>query len=192
MSMHALFSLFFFLNKYNQYIVQIICFRIADKVSQLYNLLRDLLPKEQHYDFTFHSLKSILQRTGSANIFKQDPQNEHQQFLQAVESFFRPILSASVNDKILYLNTSSNVRQQDLPMYDSILNEVFGEVAKIPIQPQDEIRKVAVSRGLHHSKSILAKIDQLKDALDFRPAVILLGQALSGKTTSYQVKSHFC
>lgn len=74
-------------------------------------------------------------------------------------------------------------------MYESVMIEVFGEVDKQSLQVSDALTAELESRSLVPSKNSICKLLQLKEALENRPAVILLGLTLSGKSTCYQACS---
>jgi len=74
-------------------------------------------------------------------------------------------------------------------MYESVMIEVFWEVEKQSLEVSDALTAELESRSLVPSKNSICKLLQLKEALENRPAVILLGLTLSGKSTCYQASS---
>ncbi|XP_059479374.1 dynein axonemal heavy chain 3-like [Neocloeon triangulifer] len=120
--------------------------------------------------------------------------------LKNVERLSAPLVSGLTNDfrklkiaagKISAPNFSCALL--DAAMFELVLAEVFEIIEKVAISTDvhfAEIVKIeAESRGLLASRNLINKSIQLKESIENWPAVILMGETLTGKTTCLQVSA---
>ncbi|CAB3363479.1 Hypothetical predicted protein [Cloeon dipterum] len=145
--------------------------QLASNLSDFFMKVRDLLSPQLHYDLTFKATKfallSLVERTQQGNA--------NAKMLQSLlENYYKPRLSAC-----------------DVSMFDLVLAEVFGDAEKTPGLPDarflETLKGEVEARGLLATKVFLTKCQQFRDSIESWPAVILLGDTLTGKTTCLQL-----
>lgn len=141
--------------------------RLASKFDSLYALLRELLSKQDHYDWGLRAVKSVLVVAGTYK--RAEPKlAEPAVLLRSLRDFNQPKLA-----------------QQDLPVFRGLLDDLFPGVD--PPRRVDEAMETFVhaaceERGLWPHEPFRLKVVQLDEVLAIRHCVFVMGPPGSGKT----------
>eukprot|EP00050_Salpingoeca_kvevrii_P003770 m.233351 g.233351 ORF g.233351 m.233351 type:complete len:4592 (-) comp10879_c0_seq1:411-14186(-) len=144
---------------------------LARKFITLYTLNRDLLSKQDHYDWGLRAIKSVLVVAGS--LKRADPdKNEDQVLMRALRDFNIP-----------------KIVNEDLPVFMGLISDLFpGVTVERKRDPEFEatIRKAILELNLQAEDSFVLKVVQLQELLDVRHSVFVLGGAATGKSSVLQ------
>ena len=140
---------------------------LARKFITLYTLNRDLLSKQDHYDWGLRAIKSVLVVAGS--LKRADPGRiEEEVLMRALRDFNIPKI---VND--------------DLPVFMGLIDDLFPGI-KVPRKRDQEfeavIRQSILELKLQPEDSFVLKIVQLQELLKVRHSVFIIGLAGTGKS----------
>ena len=172
-------------NLYNQGFIS--AERLASKVVFLFDLCKDQLSSQPHYDFGLRSLKAVLACAGSmkreevTNIgaekfgqLSEDEvaQNEQKILLRAIFDTLVPKLVA-----------------QDKPLMQSLISGVFpgADVGIVDNQIlQDELRRLCKLRHLECTENFMLKCMELYQIQRITHGVMLVGTVGTGKSTVWR------
>ena len=144
---------------------------LASKFYSLYQLCRELLSKQPHYDWGLRAIKSVLVVAGS---FKRAEPHLPEQVL----------LMRALRD----FNTPKLPTVDEGPFF-GLLGDLFPGVD--PPRKQDPTLEEAVisaciKRGLDPDEQFRLKVVQLEELLAIRHCVFVMGPPASGKSTCWQ------
>ena len=142
---------------------------LARKFNVLYKLCEQQLSKQKHYDFGLRNILSVL-RTAGATKRAESSSSEEMLVLRTLRD----------------MNLSKLV-SQDIPLFLSLLSDLFPNIAMPSAGTDPEMEKV-VSSEIEKKKNIphpswVLKIMQLYDTTKVRHGIMLVGPSGSGKTT---------
>ncbi|KAG8432457.1 hypothetical protein GDO86_016919 [Hymenochirus boettgeri] len=141
---------------------------LARKFISLYTLCRQLLSKQDHYDWGLRALKSVLVVAGS--LKREDRSRpEDQVLMRALRDFNLPKIVT--NDVAIFLGLINDLfpmldvpRQRDVKLEQMVRQSV----AELHLQPEE---------------NFILKITQLEELLVVRHSVFVVGNAGTGKST---------
>lgn len=145
---------------------------LAKKFVTLYMLCRDLLSKQLHYDWGLRAIKSVLVVAG---VFKRNEPtvSEAALLMRALRDFNLP--------KIAFA---------DLDVFFGLLGDLFPKIEierKRDLDFEKVITDATVESQLHPHESFILKIVQLKELLQIRHCVFVMGPPGCGKTKTWQM-----
>lgn len=145
---------------------------LARKFVTLYSLCRDLLSKQDHYDWGLRAIKSVLVVAGS---FKRaEPEIKEDSLLfRALRDFNYP-----------------KIAQVDLSIFNGLLGDLFPGIdipRKANIEFEKIISDVSKKSDLKDDPNFILKIVQLGELLEIRHCVFIMGNPGSGKTTTWKM-----
>eukprot|EP00051_Salpingoeca_urceolata_P021875 m.349048 g.349048 ORF g.349048 m.349048 type:complete len:4259 (-) comp19881_c0_seq4:199-12975(-) len=146
---------------------------LGRKLVELYSLSRELLSKQQHYDWGLRALKTILKAGGTLLHESENAMPEAHILVQAVR-----------------VNTLSKLTFVDSARFDELVKDLFPSVqlAEIEYKELSEIiRQVYADLNLVCMPTQMKKILELYEQLRQRMGVVVVGPSGSGKTTAWRV-----
>ncbi|KAI8900476.1 dynein heavy chain and region D6 of dynein motor-domain-containing protein [Globomyces pollinis-pini] len=145
---------------------------LARKFNTLYKLNRELLSKQDHYDWGLRAIKSVLVVAGS--LKRQDPNvPEEHVLMRALRDFNLP--------KIVV---------DDLQVFHGLIGDLFPKVEvlrKRDERLESEIRKATVESGLQAEEVFVLKVVQLEELLAVRHCVFIIGNSGTGKSQIWKI-----
>jgi hypothetical protein len=140
---------------------------LARKFITLYTLNRDLLSKQDHYDWGLRAIKSVLVVAGS--LKRADPdRNEDEVLMRALRDFNIP-----------------KIVTEDLPVFMGLIFDLFPGLnvpRKRDMEFEKTVRQAVLELKLQAEDSFVLKVVQLQELLDVRHSVFVLGAAGGGKS----------
>ncbi|MEE6512880.1 hypothetical protein FKM82_020191 [Ascaphus truei] len=140
---------------------------LARKFITLYTLCKELLSKQDHYDWGLRAIKSVLVVAGS--LKRGDPARaEDQVLMRALRDFNTP-----------------KIVTDDLPVFMGLIGDLFPALdvpRKRDLPFEKLIRQSMLSLKLQAEDSFVLKVVQLEELLQVRHSVFVIGQAGSGKS----------
>ncbi|RKP21352.1 hypothetical protein ROZALSC1DRAFT_27237, partial [Rozella allomycis CSF55] len=140
---------------------------LARKFTTLYRLNRELLSKQDHYDWGLRAIKSVLVVAGG--LKRSEPGvNEEHVLMRALRDFNLP-----------------KIVTDDLPVFNGLISDLFPKIdipRKRNEQFEDDIRKATIESGLQTEENFILKVVQLEELLAVRHCVFVLGNAGTGKS----------
>ena len=152
---------------------------IAAKFITLYNLSRDLLSKQKHYDWGLRAIKSLLRQAGG---LKRLPANK-------TKNEFYIIMKA------LFDFNKAKIVPDDLIIFERLLQDLFKESDNKGVKEDDINQEINAKIdeatecpevGLQKDTSFTTKTRQLKETLEVRHCLFVLGAPGSGKTSVWR------
>lgn len=145
---------------------------LAKKVFTLYELAKQQLSKQHHYDFGLRSMVALLRYAGRKR--RQFP-NEHE-------------------ERIVYLAMKdmniAKLTSDDFPLFNGIMSDIFPGVS-IPAVDYEEflvsIEKSLIDMGLQTIPAAVTKVIQLFETKNSRHSVMLLGNTGTAKSVTWEV-----
>ena len=141
---------------------------LARKFNTLYKLNRELLSKQDHYDWGLRAIKSVLVVAGSLKRSEPNTTPEDQVLMRALRDFNIP--------KIVL---------EDVPIFLGLIADLFPklEVArKRDLKLEMEIKNSTLELNLQPEDNFILKVVQLEELLQVRHCVFILGDAATGKS----------
>ena len=143
---------------------------LSRKFITLYSLCKELLSKQDHYDWGLRAIKSVLVVAGS--LKRSDRQRpEEQVLMRALRDFNTP-----------------KIVSDDLPVFLGLITDLFPNV-DIPRKRDPEFEKAvkvaACDINLQPEDSCTLKVCQLDELLKVRHSVFIVGDSGSGKTKTW-------
>ena len=153
---------------------------LSGKITLLFTLCEEQLSVQSHYDFGLRALKSVL--TGAGDLKRK-----------AIASMSSDIIMAKIEVDVLIKSACDSVLPKlvsdDIPLFRSLLKAVFPD-SDIPKLDEvlliNTIKLILDEDHLEYSEEWVGKILQLKQVLDMRHGVMLVGPSGSGKSTAWK------
>jgi dynein heavy chain 1 len=177
--------------------------KLAHKVVPFFKLCNEQLSSQSHYDFGLRSLKSVLVMAGNVKREKiQRIREEHQKQNQQIDE---SKIAADLNEQEILIQSIMEsfvprLITEDLPLLQSLLNDVFPGVKYDPIEIaglKDEIKKVCeemhfvygnMSSDQNNNGSLwLEKVLQLYSISNLNHGLMMVGPSGSGKSSAWRV-----
>ncbi|CAK9799022.1 Dynein beta chain, ciliary [Anthophora plagiata] len=140
---------------------------LARKFITLYQLCRELLSKQDHYDWGLRAIKSVLVVAGK--LKRDDPQrNEDQVLMRALRDFNIP-----------------KIVTDDVPVFMGLIGDLFPALEvprKRDLDFEQTVRQSALDLKLQPEEGFILKVVQLEELLHVRHSVFIVGFAGTGKT----------
>lgn len=140
---------------------------LARKFITLYTLCRELLSKQDHYDWGLRAIKSVLVVAGK--LKRGDRQRpEDQVLMRALRDFNTP--------KII---------TDDVPIFMGLIGDLFPALdvpRKRELEFEKIVRGAALDLKMQPEEGFILKIVQLEELLNVRHSVFIVGMAGTGKT----------
>uniref|UniRef100_A0A4X1ULL9 Dynein axonemal heavy chain 17 n=1 Tax=Sus scrofa TaxID=9823 RepID=A0A4X1ULL9_PIG len=140
---------------------------LARKFITLYTLCKELLSKQDHYDWGLRAIKSVLVVAGS--LKRGDPgRAEDQVLMRALRDFNIP-----------------KIVTDDLPVFMGLIGDLFPALdvpRKRDLNFEKVIRQSTLELRLQAEDSFVLKVVQLEELLQVRHSVFVIGNAGSGKS----------
>ncbi|XP_012283270.1 dynein beta chain, ciliary [Orussus abietinus] len=140
---------------------------LARKFITLYTLCKELLSKQDHYDWGLRAIKSVLVVAGS--LKRGDPgRPEEEVLMRALRDFNIP-----------------KVVSDDLPVFMGLISDLFPALdvpRKRDVEFEKTVKQAATDLLLQPEDSFVLKVVQLEELLEVRHSVFVVGTAGSGKT----------
>ncbi|XP_025088458.1 cytoplasmic dynein 2 heavy chain 1-like isoform X3 [Pomacea canaliculata] len=154
---------------------------LGRKLVAIFNLSRELLTPQQHYDWGLRALKTVLRGCGnllqnskkSSNGGKIDSNHEAKLVVQA-----------------LRINTLSKLTFSDSTRFDGLVKDVFPGIEFKDIEYEtlaEAIRSICVESNLIVNQNQVRKALELYEQLRQRMGVVVVGPSGSGKTILWRV-----
>ena len=145
---------------------------LSKKFVTLYELSKELLSKQRHYDWGLRAVKSVLRQAGK--LKRADPQiPENPLLMRALRDFNLPKIVT--DDKIIFTGLI-----QDLFPKDECEAKTDPDFKKLVV---DTVKK---DMGLVAEELFIMKVIQLADILEVRHCCFIIGPPGSGKTTVWK------
>jgi dynein heavy chain len=145
---------------------------LAKKFVTLYELCRDLLSKQLHYDWGLRAIKSVLVVAGGFKRGEPDV-NEFALLMRALRDFNLP--------KIAFA---------DLEIFGGLLKDLFPST-NIPRKRNMEFEKIIeecmVAAQLYPHPDFILKVVQLSELLEIRHCVFVMGPPGAGKSSTWKM-----
>ena len=144
---------------------------LARKFYGLYSLLRELLSKQDHYDWGLRAVKSVLVVAGGFKRAEPD----------VVED---AILCRALRD----FNTPKIVKQ-DEPVFFGLLSDLFPGInppRKVDQDLESAVEDACNDRGMTPDPDFMLKVVQLQELLEIRHCVFVMGPPAAGKTECFK------
>jgi len=140
---------------------------LARKFITLYTLCKELLSKQDHYDWGLRAIKSVLVVAGS---LKRGDRNrpEEQVLMRALRDFNIP-----------------KIVTDDLPVFMGLIGDLFPATdvpRKRDLDFEATVKKSALDLKLQPEDSFVLKVVQLQELLEVRHSVFVIGAPGTGKT----------
>jgi dynein heavy chain len=146
------------------------CESLSKKFNILYKLCEEQLSKQRHYDFGLRNILSVLRTAGNSKRSEKIGTSEEM------------IMARTLRD----MNLSKFVAQ-DIPLFLSLLRDIFPLQTNIPQKIYTEIEKkvkgLMAENNLEHVDAWFSKIIQLYETSLVRHGFMVVGTAGCGKTT---------
>eukprot|EP00911_Craspedida_sp_UC1_P002095 UC1_evm8s1611 len=140
---------------------------LARKFITLYTLNRDLLSKQDHYDWGLRAIKSVLVVAGS--LKRADPdRSEEEVLMRALRDFNIP-----------------KIVNEDVSVFMGLIIDLFPGI-NVPRKRDEKFETICKQSikdlGLQYEDAFLLKIVQLQELLEVRHSVFIIGAAATGKS----------
>uniref|UniRef100_A0A4W6FB67 Cytoplasmic dynein 2 heavy chain 1 n=1 Tax=Lates calcarifer TaxID=8187 RepID=A0A4W6FB67_LATCA len=145
---------------------------LGRKLVAIFNLARELLTPQQHYDWGLRALKTVLKACGS--LLQQQ----------------RRIQESSLVVQALRLNTMSKLTFADSSRFDALVRDVFSGVNFTDVEDQilmQALEQVYKEARLELIPSQLKKALELNEQLRQRMGVVIVGPSGAGKSTLWRM-----
>ena len=154
---------------------------LASKIVSLFNLSKQLLSAQQHYDWGLRALKAVL-NTGGRLIQKH--KSDGHEVPQQMEY--------EILIKAVRVNTLSKLTFSDTSKFLALIGDVFPGVPSADItggELEAAIRQVMQAKPflLVEDDSQVKKMIQLKESLDQRMGCVIVGPSGCGKSSLWRV-----
>ncbi|KAF0298097.1 Dynein beta chain, ciliary [Amphibalanus amphitrite] len=140
---------------------------LARKFITLYTLCKELLSKQDHYDWGLRAVKSVLVVAGSLKRSDRG-RPEDQVLMRALRDFNVP-----------------KIVTDDVPVFMGLIFDLFPALdvpRKRDMDFEKSIKKACIDLKLQPEDGFTLKVVQLQELLDVRHSVFIIGNAGTGKT----------
>ncbi|XP_061575223.1 dynein cytoplasmic 2 heavy chain 1 isoform X3 [Cololabis saira] len=151
---------------------------LGRKLVAIFNLARELLTPQQHYDWGLRALKTVLKACGS--LLQQQRKNHDKEQIQ----------ESSLVVHALRLNTMSKLTFADNSRFDALVRDVFTGVSFTDVEDQiltHALEQVYKEAQLELIPSQLKKAMELNEQLRQRMGVVIVGPSGAGKSTLWRM-----
>ncbi|KAJ3090810.1 hypothetical protein HK102_002597 [Quaeritorhiza haematococci] len=145
---------------------------LARKFNTLYKLNKELLSKQDHYDWGLRAIKSVLVVAGSLKRSDPNVPEEHV-LMRALRDFNLP-----------------KIVTDDLQVFHGLIGDLFPKVEVLRKRNEkfeEEIRKSTLENGLQAEDIFVLKVVQLEELLAVRHCVFIIGNAGTGKSQIWKI-----
>ncbi|XP_024132434.1 cytoplasmic dynein 2 heavy chain 1 [Oryzias melastigma] len=152
---------------------------LGGKLVAVFNLARELLTPQQHYDWGLRALKTVLKACGS--LLQQQRRRHDKE---------REIQESSLVVQALRLNTMSKLTFADSSRFDALVKDVFTGVNFTDVEDQiliQALEQVYQEAQLELIPSQLKKALELNEQLRQRMGVVIVGPSGAGKSTLWRM-----
>ncbi|XP_023385619.1 dynein heavy chain 9, axonemal [Pteropus vampyrus] len=140
---------------------------LARKFITLYQLCKELLSKQDHYDWGLRAIKSVLVVAGS--LKRGDPdRSEDQVLMRSLRDFNIP-----------------KIVTDDMPVFMGLIGDLFPTLnvpRKTDLNFEAVVKKAVVDLKLQAEDNFVLKVVQLEELLAIRHSVFVVGSAGTGKS----------
>ncbi|XP_069702004.1 dynein beta chain, ciliary-like [Periplaneta americana] len=140
---------------------------LARKFITLYTLCRELLSKQDHYDWGLRAIKSVLVVAGSLKRGDRG-RPEDQVLMRALRDFNIP-----------------KIVTDDVPVFMDLIGDLFPALdvpRKRDLDFEKMVKQAAIDLELQPEDNFILKVVQLEELLEVRHSVFIVGNAGTGKT----------
>ncbi|KAM3875467.1 cytoplasmic dynein 2 heavy chain 1 [Diretmus argenteus] len=151
---------------------------LGRKLVAIFNLARELLTPQQHYDWGLRALKTVLKGCGS--LLQQQRRSHDKNKIQ----------ESGLVVQALRLNTMSKLTFADSSRFDALVKDVFSGVNFMDVDDQtlmDSLEQVYREARLELIPSQLKKALELNEQLRQRMGVVIVGPSGAGKSTLWRM-----
>ena len=155
---------------------------LAGKVTLLFTLCDEQLSLQSHYDFGLRALKSVLIGAGELK------RNALAQFTEGVTfdlvDVEKTVLIRSIGNSVL-----PKLVANDISLFTSLLQGVFPNTQLPDLSEPlvvEAIRAVCIEDLLEYDNAWVMKILQLKQVLELRHGVMMVGPSGTGKSSAWR------
>ncbi|XP_065078949.1 dynein beta chain, ciliary [Ochlerotatus camptorhynchus] len=140
---------------------------LARKFITLYTLCKELLSKQDHYDWGLRAIKSVLVVAGS--LKRGDPgRPEEEVLMRALRDFNIP-----------------KIVTDDMPVFMGLIGDLFPALdvpRKRDMEFEKTVKQATLDLALQPEDNFILKVVQLEELLEVRHSVFIVGNAGTGKT----------
>ncbi|XP_025753905.1 cytoplasmic dynein 2 heavy chain 1 isoform X2 [Oreochromis niloticus] len=151
---------------------------LGRKLVAIFNLARELLTPQQHYDWGLRALKTVLKACGG--LLQQQRRNRDKEKIE----------ESSLVVQALRLNTMSKLTFADSSRFDPLVRDVFSGVDFTDVEDQiltRALEQVYKEAQLELIPSQLKKALELNEQLRQRMGVVVVGPSGAGKSTLWRM-----
>ncbi|XP_071126281.1 cytoplasmic dynein 2 heavy chain 1-like isoform X2 [Mytilus edulis] len=171
----------------NEQIAEVILFsegfkhakELGRKLVAIFNLSKELLTPQQHYDWGLRALKTVLRGCGS--LLQKSKQGK-----EKIDSK----LEAKLVVQALRINTLSKLTFSDCARFNALVKDVFPGIEFKDIEFDklaEAIREVCKEQNLKANEIQVKKALELYEQLRQRTGVVVVGPSGSGKSTLWRI-----
>ncbi|KRX75214.1 Cytoplasmic dynein 2 heavy chain 1 [Trichinella sp. T6] len=154
---------------------------IGQTLTCVFDLCREILSQQHHYDWGLRALKTVLNTCGNIlrqnlTTLKSETSTEELEMITTVHA--------------LRINTQSKLTYNDSIIFEDIIRDAFPGVKSKEIQRdelKDSVEYAASKMDVTLSRNQKEKVFDLYEQLQQRMGVIIVGPSGSGKTTIWTV-----
>lgn len=144
---------------------------LAKKFITLYSLNRDLLSKQDHYDWGLRAIKSVLVVAGSLKRAEPEIPEDHI-LMRALRDFNLPKIIAD-----------------DVDVFLGLIEDLFPGI-DLPRKVDKEFEKIIATViqecGWQPEENLILKVVQLSEVMEVRHSIFIIGAAGCGKSTCWK------
>ncbi|XP_019220092.2 LOW QUALITY PROTEIN: dynein heavy chain 11, axonemal [Oreochromis niloticus] len=145
---------------------------LAKKFITLYTLCKELLSKQDHYDWGLRAVKSVLVLAGALRR-RDKTRAEDQVLMRALRDF-----------------NMSKIVTEDVPVFMGLLGDLFPDMEverERDLEFEKAIRKTTLDLRLQPEETFILKVVQLEELMAVRHSVFVVGNAGTGKSQILRV-----